>query len=123
MSNNPTVLVIGGGGYIGSHLTRMLVKNKFPTRVYDSFQFGESGVSDISSKYLSVIHGDICDSRAIAKAVSGSDIVVMLAAIVGHRLRESKKEGMREVNLLSSSLVLDAASEYGCQRLICASTD
>jgi nucleoside-diphosphate-sugar epimerase len=117
------ITVLGGGGYIGSLLIRYLLSEGFKVRVFDDFQYGRDGVQSLVSDRLEIIEGDLCDIRSLSRAISGADTVILLAAIVGRRITDIDQPYMREVNLLASSVALDAALEHGVRRFIFASTD
>jgi len=120
---NGLVTVIGGGGYIGSILTRKLLQEGLPVRVFDNFVYGENSLADIQNPNLQIVKGDICDIKALSQAISGAEAVVLLATIVGRRVDDMQPRFMREVNLLASSVALDAAIEHGVNRFVFASTD
>lgn len=121
--SEPLVTVFGGAGYIGSHLVRLLLAEGYRVRVFDCFLFGDDGVRDINSPRLELIQGDICDTNAVYSATRGSDVVILLAAIVGHRIRDVKWTNTRSINFLASTVVLDAAVELGASKFIFASTN
>jgi UDP-glucose 4-epimerase len=73
-----TVLVTGGGGFIGSHLIDVLVENN-TVRVLDNFSSGR--IENISTAAI-CIKGDIRDPATIAEAMAGVDLVFHEAALV-----------------------------------------
>ena len=78
------VLVIGGGGYVGSLLVQKLVEKKINVLVLDLFIYGDpqyvfSGFND--SKYLRTIKGDLRDIDLIKNLIYESDSVIHLACI------------------------------------------
>ncbi len=117
------VTIFGGAGYIGSVLTRLLLNEGYAVRVYDSFLFGYDGLEGIDSPLLQVVEGDISDTRGVSSAIQGADTVVLLAAIVGHRVADIQGLDTRTVNLLASSVILDASLEHGASRFLFASTN
>ena len=123
MASLPVVAIVGGGGYLGAVLLRMLLEQEYPVRVFDSFEFGYSGVENINSPLLKIVEGNICDTLAVSKFLDGADSVVLLASIIGHRCKEIERDNTREVNFLASSVVLDSAIEHGVKRFIFASSD
>ena len=40
IKNNKKILILGGGGYVGSHLSNYLIDKGFLVTVYDNFWFG-----------------------------------------------------------------------------------
>ncbi len=78
------VLVTGGAGYVGCTLVPMLLAAGHEAVVLDSLRKGGQGLlACASSPRFRLIHGDIRDERVVREAVSGADIIVHLAAIVG----------------------------------------
>src|SRR6266550_576295 len=77
------VLVTGGAGFIGSHLTRMLLERGYHVRVLDRFDYGRAGIEGVQDPRLEVVQGDICSSRDVSRALRDVHGVLALAAIVG----------------------------------------
>ncbi len=123
MTDGDTVLVFGGAGYIGSCLVPHLLNEGYYVRVFDNFMFGSAGLSHLNSDRLEIIEADICDTRAVAAATEGANAVILLAALVGHRVADSHWVDTRNTNFLASTVVLDAAVEHGAERFIFASTN
>ena len=122
-STEETVVVFGGGGYIGCPLAEMLLEEGYKVKIFDNFCFGDEGIRQLNHKNLSIIEASICDCQAVSAAVKGADAVILLAATVGHRVREVPSATMRTVNFLASTVVLDASIEHGVPRFIFASTN
>jgi nucleoside-diphosphate-sugar epimerase len=122
-NSKPLVVVFGGAGYIGSVLSRMLLQEDYRVRVVDNFLFGAQGVQGIESEDFQVVEADICDTRAVSSAMRGAEAVVLLAAIIGHRVLDGDWNYTRSVNFLASTVVLDAAIEHGVSRFLFASTN
>ena len=40
IKNNKKILILGGGGYVGSHLSNHLIKKGYKITVFDTFWFG-----------------------------------------------------------------------------------
>ncbi|MBP9838032.1 MAG: NAD(P)-dependent oxidoreductase [Proteobacteria bacterium] len=119
----PLVTIFGGAGYIGSILTRLLLAENFRVRVFDNFLFGDIGIKGLIHDDLEVIEGDLTDTKAVSVAVEGSETIILLASVIGHRIENIRRTDLRNVNLLGSSVLLDAALEHGVSRFIFASTN
>ena len=79
------ILVTGGAGYVGSTLVPMLLEQGHRVRVLDSLKFGGAGLLPCcQNRFFELVKGDICDEKAVAKALDGVEAVVHLAAIVGY---------------------------------------
>lgn len=118
----PLVVVFGGAGYIGSSLAPKLLEAGYRVRIFDNFLFGEDGLQHLKSDNLEVIDGDLTDIKAVSYATRDADAVILLAALVGHRVEDVNWVNVRNVNLFGSEVVLQAALEHGAQRFIFAST-
>jgi UDP-glucose 4-epimerase len=78
------VLITGGGGFIGSHLTKALLERNDEVIVYtkDNTQINEMKISD---KNLVIVKGDVTNSEALVRTVLEyrPNFIVHLAAITG----------------------------------------
>ncbi len=123
LDQNSTVVVFGGAGYIGSVLVPLLLEANFKVKVYDNMLFGDYGIKRIKSENLEIVNADICDTRNVSSAINGADAVILLSAIIGHRVEDNGYKDTRTVNFLASTSVLDAAVEHGVGRFIFSSTN
>ena len=65
-----TILVTGGAGYVGSHLTRMLLDKGYNVRILDSFIYGDASLAGLRDHPgLELQHGDICNPADLARGV------------------------------------------------------
>lgn len=72
------ILVIGGAGYIGSHVVKALLHENFAVTVYDNLSTGQ--VCNLFEK-AEFVKGDILDSQHLEKTMAqGFDAVIHLAA-------------------------------------------
>ena len=72
-------LVTGGGGFIGSHLTRQLLSSGRKVTVIDNLSVGRREAVPSQARF---VHGDIRDEAALRDALTGVDCVFHLAAQV-----------------------------------------
>lgn len=118
-----TILVTGGAGYIGTHLVRKLLARGHRVRVLDNFTYGEQGLADVAGDpQLEVQYGDICDPKALARALKGVRSVVALAALVGDAACDIDPQYTLEVNFESTRTLLAACREQEVQRIVFASS-
>jgi len=122
-SKKPVITLFGGAGYLGGPLSRLLIDAGYYVRVYDNMLFGKAATQNLDPESADIIKADICDVKSISEACVGADIVIMLASIVGRRSTDPTRKTTRDINLLASSVVVDAAIEHGVGRLIFASSD
>ncbi|MFZ5516776.1 MAG: SDR family NAD(P)-dependent oxidoreductase [Candidatus Zhuqueibacterota bacterium] len=119
---NTKILVTGGAGFIGSHLTKELVKLGYQVRVLDNLSRNVNHVSDlIEQKKIEFIKGDIREKMHVLQAVKGVDYIFHEAAVCLNRCKAFPKEAM-EVNLEGSYNVFGAAIHENIKKIIYAST-
>jgi nucleoside-diphosphate-sugar epimerase len=117
------VLVTGGAGYIGSHLSRMLLERGYRVRILENFTYGADGLEDIGGyPNLEVMTGDICDQSAIDRAAKGATAVIALAAIVGDVACDLDPEKTIAINYGATRRVLHACQKAKVTRLVFASS-
>jgi len=116
------VLVIGGGGYLGSILVRLLLKKNYYVDVLDSFVYGNDSLKKIRSNKLNVYEGDTRHIEDVARAAESVDAVVHLAEIVGDPAAALNPKTTTQVNYLATRLVASVCKYYQINRLIYASS-
>lgn len=75
------VLVVGGGGYVGSKLVPSLIDDGYEVVVLDLFIYGDVFKEIASNKKLTQIKGDVRDLQVCDTALKGCDAVIHLACI------------------------------------------
>lgn len=115
------ILVTGGAGFIGSHLTERLLAAAHRVRVLDNLSTGKR-VNLPSHKQLEFIEGDIRDEVQAQAAVNGVDAVVHLAAVASVQASVDDPNGTHASNFLGTLHLLEAAREYGVRRFLYASS-
>src|SRR3989454_6377047 len=116
------VLVTGGAGFIGSHLTRMLLERGYHVRVLDRFDYGRAGIDGVDDPRLEVIPGDICSSRDVSRALRDVHGVLALAAIVGDPACNLDPEETINLNYTATKVLAEACNFYRVRRLVFASS-
>lgn len=76
------VLVTGGAGYIGTCVVEELLKRGHHPVIFDTFFWGREQVEQYGDR-VTLIEGDIRNSRDVVYALQGVDAVIHLAGIVG----------------------------------------
>ena len=81
------VLITGGAGFIGSHLSDELLEHGYRVRALDSMSDQVHGDASERPDYLAadveLIRGDVRDPATVRRALDGVDAVVHFAAAVG----------------------------------------
>jgi len=118
-----SVLVVGGAGYLGSILSRKLLKAKYKVRVLDLLMFGrESVASLLDDPNFELVEGDMRDISTVVRALKGMSAVVNLAAIVGDSACKKFSESTIETNYLANKLLAEACKYHQINRFLYAST-
>jgi NAD dependent epimerase/dehydratase len=121
------VLVTGADGFIGSHLTEMLVRDGYCVRAFVMYNSTNSwGWLDKASKdvagHFEVLTGDIRDPHGVDSAMKGVDIVLHLAALIAIPFSYHSPDSYVQTNITGTLNVLQAARRLGTWRVICTST-
>ncbi len=125
--NNRKILVTGAGGFIGSHLTEMLVNRGYDVRAfvhYNSFNswgWLDSANNSIKNN-IEVIAGDICDPYIVKKAVLGCDAIFHLAALIAIPYSYHAPASYIETNIKGTLNIVQAARECEIEKLVHTST-
>jgi len=104
------VLVTGGAGFIGSHLTEALLARGDRVTVVDDESTGDRAnlVRVLSHPQLTYVHGDVTESDVVDRLVVDVDQVYHLAASVGvSRIAATPIDSIRR-NIVPTDLLLEA---------------
>ena len=108
--------VIGGSGFLGSHVADQLCEKGFEVLIFDK----------IESPWLrtgqKMIVGDLLDESALKKATENCDVVYNFAAIADIDEALNKSVETVRVNILGNAFALEACRIAGVRRYIFAST-
>lgn len=121
------ILVTGAEGFIGSHLTELLVKEGFDVRAmvqYNSFNnWGWIDTFDDEIKdRLDIFLGDVRDPNGVREAVKGCDAVFHLAALIAIPYSYYSPDMYVDTNIKGTLNVLQAARDLGTKRILVTST-
>jgi nucleoside-diphosphate-sugar epimerase len=117
------VLVIGGGGYIGSALVPKLLDAGYRVRVLDIMMFGNTALDGVANHPgLELVKEDFRQVDKLVQALQGVESVVHLGAIVGDPACSLDEPLTIDVNLSSTKVIADLAKTHGVKRFIFAST-
>lgn len=114
-----TVLVTGGAGFIGSHLTRALLDLCATVRVLDDLSYGHAG--NVPEE-VAFTRASILDDDALRDAMKGCHFVFHLAAMMSVPLSVEQPLLCVEINIQGTVQVLEAAKDQGIKRLIFAAS-
>lgn len=127
MSNNKFnyALVTGADGFIGSHLTELLLKKGYKVKAlsyYNSFNYW-GWLEDIpENSNLEIVTGDIRDPHFCKEIVKGVDIIFHLAALIAIPYSYVAPDSYIDTNVKGTLNICQAAKENGNIRVIHTST-
>lgn len=114
------VLVIGGAGYIGSHVVKALLDDKMQVTVFDNMSTGQEINLFEGAKF---IQGDILDVQALEVAMSKNvDAVVHLAAKKSVAESMAYPEMYSTNNIAGTLNILNAMAKYGVKKFVFSSS-
>src|SRR5581483_9150369 len=123
---SPQVLITGGAGFIGAHLTQELLDRGYRVRILDNLTPQVHGTKRVRPDYLSreaeLIVGDVRDASAVRKALRGVEAVYHLAARVGVGQIMYEMAEYTSTNNYGTSVLLEQLIETPVRRLIVASS-
>jgi len=117
VSNGPKILVTGGAGFLGSHLTRQLVARGASVRVLLRPSSNNRAIADLPLEYLT---GDLRDMASLDRALAGVERVFHVAA--DYRLWAKHSQDIYDSNVGGTKNLLDAAKRAGVAQFIYTST-
>ncbi|MBK6445786.1 MAG: NAD-dependent epimerase/dehydratase family protein [Bacteroidetes bacterium] len=120
----PTILITGGAGFIGSHLTTLLLSKGFSVVVLDNFSYGKRKFLPENNPSLHIHEVDILDKSALQThfELYKPETVFHLAAIHHIPTCEQKPELAIRTNIEGTENIILAAQSVGVKRFIFASS-
>jgi dTDP-L-rhamnose 4-epimerase len=124
------VLVTGGAGFIGSHLSRKMKEKGYAVTVLDNLSVQVHGSPESSYTYnlvkdqVEFILGDIRNRDDWRKALNGTEVVVHLAAETGTGQSMYEIQKYFDVNVMGTSILLDilANEKHTVRKMILSSS-
>jgi UDP-glucose 4-epimerase len=116
-----TVAVLGGRGFMGSHICRALVARGLPVRIFDKLYAGRKLVTDIESS-VEIVEGDIARPDDVLAALEGADTLIHLVhtTVPGSSMEDPAYDV--ESNVVSSARWLPRLAETSIRRMVFVSS-
>jgi len=117
------ILVTGGAGFVGSHLSERLLEEGANVRILDNFYTGDIRNLDNIIGKVELIEGDIRDNDTVNSAMNGIDIVFHEAAQINPA--KAVEDPMYDfgINVTGTLNLLFAAHKKKVNKFIMASTN
>ena len=117
------VLVVGGGGYIGTYVVEQLLAKGRSVRVLDRLMFGQKPLQDfLANPRFELIPGEATDVVKLVEAMQGASAVVHLAGLVGDPACALDETFTWHENVTATHQVKEAARAFGVRRFIFSSS-
>ena len=119
------ILITGGAGFIGTHLTRRLLARGDTVSILDNLSTGNiNNIREFVGHPLYSFAIDTLDNPLVLdRLASQADAIVHLAAAVGVQLVVERPTETIETNVLGTHAVLNAARRYRCRTLIASTSE
>lgn len=108
--------VIGGAGFVGSHVADTLSNNGYIVRIFDT------KISNWLRNDQEMIVGNVLDANEVDSAVNGCEVVYNFAALADLNEAVNKPLETVKINILGNAHVMEACRRFGVQRFVYAST-
>ncbi|MBJ13443.1 MAG: NAD-dependent dehydratase [Candidatus Marinimicrobia bacterium] len=122
---NEKILVTGATGFIGSHLTELLVEQGYNVIAFDRYNSNNNwGWLDHSKvkNHIEVILGDIRDYDSVYKSMIGCGAVFHLAALIGIPYSYVSPLAYIRTNIEGTYNVLEASKNQNLENILITST-
>jgi len=114
------ILITGGLGFIGSHLTKYLSGQGNKIIIFDNLY--NSKTQQFKNSNIKIIKGDILDYPSLSKSLQNIDVVIHLAAQISVTDSIKDPDNTMKVNVDGTQNVLAACLENNIKNFIAIST-
>ena len=111
MKKQKNVLITGGSGFIGRHMTTLLLEKGYSVALLD-----RSDKNILPG--VKVFKGDVCDKNIVAKAMNGMDYVYHLAGLLGTEELLFNSIEATQVNVIGSLTIMEEAAKNKTKLLL-----
>ena len=124
MDKNKIMLVTGADGFIGSHLTEMLLEEGYKVRALSQYNsFNNWGwLEGIDHTNLEVVTGDVRDPHYCKHISRDVDTIFHLAALIAIPYSYIAPDSYVDTNVKGTLNICQAAKENGVRRVLVTST-
>ena len=113
------VLVTGGAGFIGSHVTRVLLQQGHQVTVVDNLCRGYRHLVHPEARF---VQADLADQEAVEGALRGQDAVVHMAGFIAVGESVERPVLFAENNVVNSLRLLEGMRQTGVSRMVFSSS-
>ncbi len=126
------LMVTGGAGFIGSNFVRYMLEkySDYYIVVYDKLTYAGrlENLQDVAGRFAdrySLVRGDICDAATVQETIRACDVDTIVNFAAESHVDRSimKPDAFIKTDVYGTYVLLEAASEFGLERLHQVSTD
>lgn len=116
------ILITGGAGFIGSHVSDALLAKGHAVRILDDLSTGKRANLQLQHPRLQLIEGDVADAALVARAAAGCKAVVHLAAVASVQASVEDPVKTHQSNFIGTLNVCEAMRLNDIRRVVYASS-
>jgi len=116
------ILITGGAGFIGSHLSDALLARGYAVRIVDDLSTGKRDNLQLDHPLLELVEGDVADAELVQRAAAGCQAVVHLAAVASGQASVDDPVRTHQSNFIGTLNVCEAMRVHGVRRVLFASS-
>ncbi len=116
------ILITGGAGFIGSHLSDALLARGYAVRIVDDLSTGKRDNLQLDHPLLELVEGDVADAKLVQRAAAGCQAVVHLAAVASVQASVDDPVRTHQSNFIGTLNVCEAMRVHGVRRVLFASS-
>lgn len=118
------ILIIGGGGYVGSVLTDHFLATGYEVRSFDNLLYnqGLTIVPFLNHENYEFQHGDLTVESDVEKALGGVTDVILLAGLVGDPVTKKHPDAAKRINDDAHDSLVRTLNGRGLNKVVFVST-
>jgi len=114
-------LVLGGCGFMGSHIAEGLIASGYRVRVFDKVNVGTQNIEHIADT-IELVEGDFTNEVDVARAVKGMDYVFHFIGTTVPKTSTDNPVYDIESNVVATLRLLDLATKENVKKIVFASS-
>lgn len=120
--SNGRILITGGAGFIGSHLTDVLLAKGYTVRILDDLSTGKRSNLPLDNPRVELIEGDVANADVVARAMVDCQAVAHLAAVASVQASVDDPVRTHQSNFVGTLNVCEAMRQANVKRVVFASS-